>query len=124
MNDKNLFKISICDIVLIAVLVVAPVLSLSAIWSNDQRNDEVFIYQHNKLVEVQPLNQDRVLSITNMRLAIENGRIRVLESDCPRHICIHSGWISNPGQTIVCVPNKTIIEVKGRRRSKYHATSY
>lgn len=124
MKDKNLYKVSVYDILLIGALVVSPVLALSPLWLNDQNNEEVFVYQDNKLIEVQSLNQTRVISLTNIQVDIDKGKIRVVESNCPKHICMHIGWIDRPGQTIVCVPNKTMIEVRGRQRSKYHATSY
>ena len=130
MKDKNLHlhKISVYDILLIGMLVITPILSLSSVWHQDQDKKEVLIYHKNKLLEVHDLSQDRVISISDkgieMMINIDRGRIRVLESNCPKHICVHSGWIAGSGQTVVCVPNKMLIEVKGKQSLKYHAESY
>ncbi len=43
----------------------------------------------------------------------EHGRIRVKDATCPDQICVHQGWISQPGKPIVCLPNKLIIEIRG-----------
>lgn len=46
-------------------------------------------------------------------LEIEEGKIRMLASPCPDHICVHQGWISKPGEAIVCVPNEVSVAVEG-----------
>ncbi len=128
LKDKNLHKISVYDVLLIGSLLIVPILSLSSIWQQGQGKKEAFIYHNNRLLEIHNLSQDRVISISDkgiqMMFKIDKGRIRVLESNCPKHVCVHTGWISNSGQTIVCVPNKLLVEVKGKQNLKYHAESY
>lgn len=41
---------------------------------------------------------------------IENGKIRVLEADCPDQVCVHMGWLSSGSLPIVCIPNRLVIE--------------
>ena len=40
---------------------------------------------------------------------IQNGRIRMLEADCPDHTCIHMGWLDSVAP-IVCLPNHLVIQ--------------
>lgn len=42
---------------------------------------------------------------------IKQGRVHVLDSPCGNHICMHTGWISSPGQIIVCLPNQVIVRL-------------
>ena len=44
-------------------------------------------------------------------IAVENGRIRVSEADCPDGSCIHQGWISGGSTPIVCLPHSLVIEL-------------
>ena len=37
----------------------------------------------------------------------------VLESDCPNQDCVRSGVISKPGQSLVCLPARIVIELQG-----------
>lgn len=39
--------------------------------------------------------------------------VRVIEADCPDKIDVKQGWISGIGETIVCLPNRMVIEIKG-----------
>ncbi len=46
-------------------------------------------------------------------IAVEQGRIRVTEADCPDQVCVNQGWISDSALPIVCLPNKLVIEIIG-----------
>ena len=51
--------------------------------------------------------------------------VRVLNSNCPRQICRHAGTITQPSQTLVCVPNKVLVEIaSGSGDSELNAVSY
>ena len=43
-------------------------------------------------------------------IAVENGRIRVLDADCPDGSCIRQGWVSGGAAPIVCLPHRLIIK--------------
>ncbi len=64
-----------------------------------------------------PLNQ-KTVNLTGGQAVLEygEGMIRISPDKpdfCPQRICIRMGWISRPGQTIVCVPNRMVITVLG-----------
>ena len=44
-------------------------------------------------------------------MVIENGEVYMESADCPNQICVHHSAISHNGETIVCLPNRVIIEV-------------
>lgn len=44
-------------------------------------------------------------------VAVEPGRIRMAEADCPDEVCVHTGWIRDPATPIVCVPHGLTITV-------------
>ncbi|MFL0194298.1 NusG domain II-containing protein [Clostridium sp. WILCCON 0269] len=48
------------------------------------------------------------------KIRVEKGRISIIDADCPDKICVKTGWISNPGQNIVCLPHKLIISIEGK----------
>ncbi|MGE5559561.1 MAG: NusG domain II-containing protein [Chloroflexota bacterium] len=43
----------------------------------------------------------------------EPGRIRVTEANCPEQIDVLQGWISHPGQSIICLPHRLVIKITG-----------
>jgi hypothetical protein len=46
-------------------------------------------------------------------IEIKDQAIRVLDADCPDKICIKPGFISKPGENLVCLPHKLIVTIKG-----------
>ncbi|WP_353096653.1 NusG domain II-containing protein [Tissierella praeacuta] len=47
---------------------------------------------------------------------IGEDKVRVIEADCPDKIDVLQGYISKPGEIIVCLPNKLVIEIKGTEK--------
>lgn len=46
-------------------------------------------------------------------LVIENGKVRVSSANCPDKICAGHKAVSYTGESIVCLPHKLVIEIKG-----------
>lgn len=80
------------------------------------QNSTVQIYRDGRLVRELPLQQDAALQVTGRyanTLSIEDGRVAFVDSSCPGQDCIHSGWISGAGRSIVCLPNRVEIRITG-----------
>lgn len=43
-------------------------------------------------------------------IEIKDGRIRMLEAECPDKTCVHMGWLESGTLPIVCLPNHLSIE--------------
>ncbi len=51
---------------------------------------------------------------------VGHGRIRLLPLEtkiCPKHLCSRTGWIENPWEIIVCLPNKIVVRIMGTKKS-------
>lgn len=46
-------------------------------------------------------------------IEIGDGKVRVIEADCPDKLDVKQGYISEVGEVIVCLPNRLVIEIKG-----------
>ena len=51
------------------------------------------------------------------RLVIENGKAKISEASCPDQICVNHFRIQYSGETIVCLPNKVVVEIVGGLKS-------
>ena len=56
-------------------------------------------------------------------IKIENGEAYFFESDCKDKTCIKSGRLKNSGDVSACLPNKTVLSVKGEKTS-FDAVTY
>ena len=128
--ESGLYRVSKFDWILAVLILAASVgifLSLSS--KNSHAGTSAALYCNGSLVGSYDLSRDRIVTQPvaghEIKLEISGGRIRILDTDCPRQICRHAGWISRANQTIVCVPNKILIEVKGEAADAgYDAVSY
>ena len=56
--------------------------------------------------------QEIKINYTN-RMIIKDGQADMIEADCPDQICVDHKTISKNKETIVCLPNKVIVEIVG-----------
>lgn len=136
MNDSHLEeRIELRKVTLLDIIVIAVILFLStALILHDKLGinlpsagaAEAAVFQDGKLLQRLKLDKDQEVALFNGRMLLElrDGRIRVKESDCPRRICLHTGWIQHPGETIVCVPNKMVIEINASGAPRVDAVAY
>ena len=67
-----------------------------------------------------PLSQDTDIIIPgkcgfNNELVIKNGEADIIDALCPDKICVHERKISRTGETLVCLPNRVVVEIEGER---------
>lgn len=68
------------------------------------------IYFKGKLERTIDLTKDAIYNVEDhMIVEVSDGRLRVLDSDCPDKLCVQEGWISTTGIPVVCVPNQVLI---------------
>jgi hypothetical protein len=46
-------------------------------------------------------------------IEIRNGKVHVHDSDCRNKVCIAAGWVSSPGDWIICLPNNVFVLIEG-----------
>ena len=47
-------------------------------------------------------------------LVIKDGYADISKASCPDKICVHHARVNGNGQTIVCLPNKVVVEILGQ----------
>jgi hypothetical protein len=73
------------------------------------------------------LNEDGLYTpagLPAVRIAVRDGAIGFIASDCPDKICIHAGFLSMPGQAAVCLPNRVAVQVAARGEETLDTTVY
>ncbi|WP_226038357.1 NusG domain II-containing protein [Aquibacillus saliphilus] len=80
-----------------------------AVISVDNQEVRRVMLTGNKGEEVFDITQHE--SDTNTIEVIDD-RIRIKAATCNDQVCVLTGFISKPGQTIVCLPHKLVIEIQ------------
>ncbi|MDR1508432.1 MAG: NusG domain II-containing protein [Synergistaceae bacterium] len=59
-----------------------------------------------------------------VQIAVRGGMIGFVRSDCPDKICVHSGFLSIPGQSAVCLPNRVVVRVASGEEDEIDSAVY
>jgi len=113
------------DILLVAVvLLIAGVLGLAV--RPGEEGAWVAVYQSGDEIARYDLYKDTTVTIGEEEyniLSISRGKAAVTEANCGDHTCVRTGGISLAGETIVCLPHKLVIEIRGGEENSFDALS-
>lgn len=104
------------DIVLLIVL-VALGLAFSW-WSIAGRNagDTVVISVDGAEYGVYPLSEDKEIDIDcdghHNHITIKSATVQMTSSNCKNQVCVDTGVISHNRESIVCLPNRVVVEIR------------
>jgi hypothetical protein len=62
-----------------------------------------------KLLEFPASGQGFFLIDDGAAIEIRDGRVKVARNDCAGRDCIKKGWISRPGEFLICAPKRLVI---------------
>lgn len=113
------------DVIIIAVVIVisvacAGVFAIKNSGKYDKKVAEISVDGEPYKTVSFDKNNDETIDIksklgTNV-IKVQDNKIGVVDADCPDKVCIHDGFIEKPGQMLVCLPNKVVIEIKGEKQ--------
>lgn len=113
------------DIIFITVLVVA-VLGVAGLFylRPQETGAQVVITVDGETYGTYSLTKDQevpivIEGVTTNLLVIEDGAADMIEADCPDKLCVHQKAISKNNETIVCLPNKVVVQVTGSEESGF-----
>lgn len=46
-------------------------------------------------------------------IEIKDNKIGIIEADCPDQVCMNPQYIEKSGESLVCLPHKVMIQIKG-----------
>lgn len=111
------------DIVIIAVLLIlsfTPHLIFFKTSQKGSKNNYAIIKVDGKIHKKIDLSNVKKSEKVNLNLPngkntllIKNNSIQMKSANCNDALCVKQGNISKVGQTIICLPHKLIIEIKG-----------
>ena len=103
------------DIILAVTIVLVAVIGLLLFTMFGKKEAGlVSITVDGQLYGTYSLEEDREIRIhqTNVVL-IRDGQVHMMEANCPDQICVEHKTISKNKETIICLPNKVVIEIVG-----------
>lgn len=108
------------DLILIGIVLVLAVVSFvvfNVYRGNTITKGEVVVKVDGKTFGTYNLNRDQKISIKSGDhlniLEIKDGKAKMIEADCPDQVCVNQKAIDRNLESIICLPNKILVEIKG-----------
>ena len=106
------------DIIFISVTVALIIAVALGVFLFSKDGDTVVVTVDGQIYGEYPLSVDRQVEIVNGEgynlLVIEGGEAFVKSASCPDGICSSHRAVSKDGESIICLPNKVVVEIKAR----------
>ncbi|MDZ7270921.1 MAG: NusG domain II-containing protein [candidate division KSB1 bacterium] len=113
------------DRLLLGALLALSALSFAAVNQMRSAGETVVVQAGNREFYRGPLRQEQRLVVDGpvgtTIVEVHDGAAWVSASDCPMHLCVRMGKISRAGEVVVCIPNRVVVRIEGRRRNPLDA---
>lgn len=120
-------KIKRNDIVLIALLIAAALILSVVLFLNKTDGAKVTVKVNNELIGTYSLNEDMTLKIGDNNsyniLVIKDNTAKITEATCPDKLCVNQKAISYDSESIICLPNKVVVEIISEEESTNDSVS-
>ena len=111
-------RVKKADILLAAAVLCLAAAAFLCLHFFSHAGSVAVVEQNGTVIAELPLDEDAVFeikdgdSVTNT-LVIKDGSADMVSADCPDKICVNHRKINKSGESIVCLPNKVIVTVRG-----------
>lgn len=120
MNKTKGMRLRFCigDVLVIGFVVMLAILIGVVFWikTGTEEGNLAVVYREGEKIQELSLNKNTEVFIENSytnKLVVKDKKVAIVESDCPGMDCVHSGWISGKGRSLVCLPNRVEIRIEG-----------
>lgn len=114
------------DVILALALILVGLAMSWSFSSGQSRGSELVITRAGKIFGTYPLAGDRTIEVKQdphiNKITIKDGAVSMSFSDCHGQDCVNQHAISKTGESIVCLPNKVVLEIKGNE-SQYDSVA-
>ena len=114
------------DIILTVILIIAGLAISYAFSTGKTAGDELLITADGRKFGSYSLLEDRNITVKQEghinKVTIKDGVVSMTFSDCKGQDCVKQHSISETGETIICLPNKIVLEITGGE-NKYDAVA-
>ena len=113
------------DLFLLMGIVAIAVICLGVPFLTPVSGGNLIVQLNGETIGSYPLEEDAEFEINDgtNRVRISEGKVQMIQADCPDQICVHHKAISKNHETIVCLPNKIVLMVESTEETEIDVTT-
>ena len=113
------------DLILMVIIFIVAILGF-VLYLNYGENKaaSIVVTVDGKVYGTYSLNKEQKIKINDTNyLIIKDGQADMIKANCPDKICVEQKSISKKKESIICLPNKVIVEVVGGEEKEFDAVT-
>lgn len=125
LRDKKTFCLTLIILCILLLAAAALWIQLRSSQQDGAAGKTAAIYQDGKLLRRIPLGDDVEDTYTiessdggSNTIQIKDGKIGIIDADCPDRLCVEMGMISSTAYPISCLPHKLVIQIEAKDENK------
>ena len=103
------------DIKLVCILLFVSVIGIVGFKFFSKKGNSAYVYHDGNLVLTIDLSVDNNYVVEgdngDVLIVVRDGMIKVEDETSPLHLCSLQGFVSDSNESIVCLPNKVVINI-------------
>ena len=103
------------DFKLVGILLIISLIGILGFKFFSKSGTSAYVYHDGNLVLTIDLSIDKEYVVDgdlgDVVIAVRDGKIKVEDETSPLHLCSKQGFIDSSTQSIVCLPNKIVINI-------------
>lgn len=115
------------DLILLLAVLVIGLIGIVILYTRPAAlNGEVEVAVDGEVVMTLPLSEDTEVTIEGVDggenlLVIQDGKAKIESASCPDGICVRHYAISRDGESIICLPNRVVVTIRGGEKGDVDA---
>ena len=105
------------DIILLAVIVIV-LLPIVILLLNTGKGATAVVKSDGKVIDTLSLYKNGTFTYKNDNgyniFEVTDGKVRVIEADCPNQDCVNKGYIKRNNESVICLPHKFEVTIKSK----------
>lgn len=125
LKDKKTFCLALAVLCILLLAAVALWMQIRTSQRDAAADKTAAIYQNGRLLRRIPLERDIEDTCTiessdggSNTIQISDGKIGIIDADCPDRLCVKMGMISSTAYPISCLPHKLVIQIEVKAENK------
>lgn len=115
------------DLILLLVVLAIGLAGILFLYTRPAAADgEVEVSVDGEVVMTLPLSEDTEVMISGFDggenlLVISDGKAEIESASCPDGVCVRHYAISRDGESIICLPNRVVVTIRGGEKGEVDA---
>ena len=125
MEQKKIFGRR--DLILLLVVLAIGLAGILFLYTRPAVSDgKVEVAVDGEVVMTLPLSEDTEVTISGFDsgenlLVISDGKAEIESASCPDGVCVRHYAISRDGESIICLPNRVVVTIRGGEKGEVDA---